>query len=155
MAKNKNAKQPIPKAKQVKAKTIKPEDYLYILTNERTEMKANMLLMLYKAVSIGQLGYMDGMDPDSGEIVPLLVGFQPTENGKFNVFPLARIFNKVDGIPHYLVPDGQGGYLDYRTDEQRLEPPAHESVGADRGDNPPVEAREEDRPAEEVGASIN
>lgn len=139
----KRSKQPIPQAKQINAKTIKPEDYLYILTNERTDMKANMLLMMYKAMGLGQLGYMDGMDPDTGEIVPLLVGFQPDSTGKFNVYPLARIFNKVDGIPHYLVPDGAGSYIDYRTPDQRYEPAEA------------VEAREEDRTSEEVGTAPN
>ena len=92
---------------------------LMILTNERTPHKANMIMMLYKACSLAQLAYMDGMDPETGEIVPLLVGLGPTEDGKFNVYPLARIFNKVDGIPQYLVPDGHGSYIDYRTPEQR------------------------------------
>jgi hypothetical protein len=101
-------------------KKSQPEVPIMILTNEiGNQAKANMILMIYKAVAMGQLGFMDGLDPETGEIHPLLVGLEPTNNNaegryQFNVFPLARLLNNVDGIPQYLMPDGEGNYLDYR-----------------------------------------
>jgi len=119
-----------------------------ILTNERTPFKAQQILMLYKAASMAQLAYMDGMHPETGEIVPLLVGLEPTENAtQFKVYPLATLIDKLSDIPQYLVPDGQGGYMDYRvkeaTDElpqpfgdegTEKEGPAPEGQGSSDGD---------------------
>ena len=89
-----------------------------------------MLLMLYKAVSMAQLAYMDGMDPETGEIHPLLVGLEGTQDGKFNVYPLARLFNKLDAIPAYLTPDGEGNYVDFTIPTTLLgDIPAAEEAG--------------------------
>lgn len=109
---------------------------LMILTNERTQQKAQMILMLYKAASLAQLAFMDGMDPETGNIDQLLVGLEPTENGQFKVFPLAKLFSKLDEIPQYLVPDGNGNYIDYSINES-------------------LEGDEEAGPAEEIDASAD
>lgn len=101
-----------------KSKKIKADEVpLMVLTNERTPMKGNMLMMLYKAASVGQLAYMDGMDPDTGDIVPLIVGLEPSEDGtKSNIWPLAKIIGKSAEIKNYLIPDGVGGYFDARNE---------------------------------------
>lgn len=84
---------------------------LVVLTNERTPFKAQQILMLYQAVHAAQLAYMDGLNPDTGEVEPLLVGLEPTDDGQFRVFPLAKLLSKLDEVPAYQVPDGQGGYI--------------------------------------------
>lgn len=102
------------KKKKAKAEEIP----LMILTNERTPFKGNMMKMIYQAVSLGQLAYMDGKDEETGEIVPLLVGLEPTEDlHKFAVYPLAKIFVKGEEMRTYLVPDGVGGYFDARAND--------------------------------------
>lgn len=98
-----------------KAKESTEQIPLMILTNERTTFKGNMLTMIYKAASYGQLAYMDGMDPDSGEIVPLLVGLEPNEDStQMQIHPLAKIIGKNVDTIHYLIPDGKGNYFDGR-----------------------------------------
>ena len=92
----------------------KEEIPLILLTNDRKQFKADQLIMFYKAASLAQLAYMDGLDPDTNEIVPLLVGLEPTEgNTQFKVYPLAKLISKHDDIKNYLVPDGNGKYVDY------------------------------------------
>jgi hypothetical protein len=105
---------------KAKKNTIKKDEIpLILLTNDRTPFKGAMLETIYKATALAQLGYMDGLDPETGDIIPLLVGLQPTENDtQFKVYPLARILQK-DEIKFYLVPDGTGSYIDYRNTEQR------------------------------------
>lgn len=82
------------------------------LTNEPDESKINILQIFYQAVHQQQLGYMDGMDPDTGEIVPLLVGFDPTPDGQLRIMPLASVAVLKDHskLRRYLVPDGRGNY---------------------------------------------
>lgn len=86
---------------------------IMLLTNERSPMKAHMMMMLYRAAELGQLGYMDGKNPETGEIVPLLIGIEPnSDNTQMRVFPIGRIFTDMTDMPAYLTPDGQGGYMD-------------------------------------------
>ena len=109
-------------ASKRKAKAKEEKVPLMILTNERTQFKANILMMMYQAASYGQLAYMDGMDPDTGEIVPLLVGLEPAGDGdKMNVHPLAKLLHKNIDDMHYLIPDGQGNYFDGRNDTAALQ----------------------------------
>lgn len=105
------------------AKKVKQEQIpLMVLTNERTAFKGKMLMMIYQGAAMAQLAYMDGQDPDTGEIVPLLVGLEPEgTEGKFNVWPLAKIISKTEGFKRYLVPDGKGGYFDAGTDPEKEE----------------------------------
>ena len=95
-----------------KTKQKKVEAPFLCISNEPSESKINILQIIYQSVYSGQLAYMDGMDPDTGEIVPLLVGLDPTGDGtKVSVYPLADIrmlTNK--NITQYLVPDGRGNY---------------------------------------------
>lgn len=115
-------------SKAKKPSKTKAEDIpLFVLTNERTQFKANQIMMFYKASSLGQLAYMDGMDPETGEIVPLLVGLEPTENDtQFKVYPLAKLISNLQEIKNYLVPDGSGNYIDYSKQSSEKEGPAEE-----------------------------
>ena len=107
------------KSKKVKADEIP----IVILTNERTPFKAQQILMMYKAAGMAQLAYMDGLNPDTGEVDALLVGLEPVEkDGQFKVFPLAKLFNKLEEVPAYLVPDGNGSYINYNTNADSLDP---------------------------------
>lgn len=82
---------------------------LLLMTNEPTELKLKTLELLYQSLSFGQLAYMDGKNPETGEIVPLLVGLQPEANNKVSIYPVAKLISKDDNV-NYLVPDGQGNY---------------------------------------------
>jgi len=115
------------------SKPKKQEIPLFVLTNEITEFKGNVLRLFYQAAEMRQLAYMDGMDPDTGEIVPLLVGLEPTADGQFNVAPLAKLISKSQEIIHYLVPDGNGSYFNN-------EP----TVGRDGFDSPEEEGQAEE-----------
>jgi hypothetical protein len=116
---------------------------LMILTNERTPFKGNMMKMIYQACSVGQLGYMDGKNAETGEIVPMLVGLEPTGDlHKFAVYPLAKIFVKGEDVVTYLVPDGVGGYFDAGTDDSGS---GSSSAAPDAG---AAEAEAEARPTE-------
>lgn len=102
-----------------------------VLTNAPTPFKGMQLLMLYKAVEMAQLAYMDGLNPDTGETEAVLVGLEPTEDGKFQVCPLAKLFTSVDDIPKYLVPDGQGGFLDDSADDTLATIPEEEGPSSE------------------------
>lgn len=101
-----------------------------ILTNEPNQMKVNILQLLYQSAHMQQLAYMDGMDPDTGEIVPLLVGMEPTEDNQVRLYPLARLFTKASEIKTYLTPDGQGSYDNLR--------PQTESGETQQGKSPTI-----------------
>jgi len=96
------------------AKRTKPKDIpIVILTNDRNPAKANLMFSLYNAVKAGKLGYMDGMDPDTGSIVPMLVGIEPSPDGKFeanNIYPLAILVRSEEESFKYWMPDGGGNY---------------------------------------------
>lgn len=83
---------------------------LMLMTNEPNEDKLRFMELLYQAMAVGQVAYMDGKDPDTGEIVPLIVGIQPEANGLVSIYPLARIIKPTDESINYHVPDGAGAY---------------------------------------------
>ena len=83
---------------------------IVVLTNDPKPAKSEFIEVLHQAALHGQLGYMDGMDPDTGEIVPLLVGIE--RNGtSIAAYPLAHIFMEVSELKAYLSPDGNGNYI--------------------------------------------
>lgn len=100
-------------AKRKKTKN-EEEVQLVLMTNDRQQFKVSTLQVIYQAADYRQLAYMDGMDPDTGEIVPLLVGLETLSDEQFNVWPLAIILNKSKQIKNYLVPNGRGDYVDRR-----------------------------------------
>lgn len=59
---------------------------------------------IYQSVGTNQLGYMDGLDPDTKEIVPLLVGIDREEDGKMNLYPIAKLFLTPEELKTYLTP---------------------------------------------------
>jgi hypothetical protein len=86
--------------------------YVQILSNDPNELKLHTMEIIYNSINNGQLAYMDAKDPGTGEIVPLLVGLDPTSNGKFKIYPVAQLLIGVSNIPKYLVPNGAGEYYD-------------------------------------------
>lgn len=86
---------------------------IVIMTNDRNPIKANLMFSLYNTVKAGRLGYMDGMDPDTGDIVPMLVGIEPSPDGTVhanNVYPLAILVRSDYESFKYWIPDGAGNY---------------------------------------------
>ncbi len=107
---------------------------IMILTNERTPFKAQQILMLYKAASIGQLAYVDALNPETGIIEPLLAGLEPTgEGNQMRVYPLAKLISKIDELPAYLIPDGQGNYMDAGIGNGKRTEPAPEEGTTSEG----------------------
>lgn len=96
-----------------KKQKTKEQEMLYLLTNERTPMKEQMLQMIYQAVEHNQIGYADVQDPDTGEVIPILIGLELDVNGKvLGGAPLARLFlTQKELQKSYRLPDGAGGYL--------------------------------------------
>lgn len=90
---------------------VELEQPIKLLTNEPSELKFVTLELIYDSIETRQLGYMDGKDAVTGEIVPLLVGFDPAHDGGYRIFPIAKLLMK-EKIPNYLVPDGSGNYHD-------------------------------------------
>lgn len=95
--------------KHVKLKYEK-ERVLKLLTNEMTDLKKMTLKMIVQAADYDELGYMDGRDPTTGEIVPLLVGLEPNGAGSFTIYPIARFYLGSE-IPEFEPPDGRGNYI--------------------------------------------
>jgi hypothetical protein len=91
--------------------------YVQILSNEPNELKLHTMEIIYNSINNGQLAYMDAKDPETGEIIPLLVGLDPTSNGKFKIYPVAQLLIGASNLPKYLVPDGTGSYYDADSEE--------------------------------------
>jgi hypothetical protein len=85
------------------------ESVVMIISNDPSEFKVRTLELFYQAASYGGIAYMDGKDPETGDIVPLLVGVKMEAEGQFSIWPIAKIFQSND-IKNYLVPDGAGNY---------------------------------------------
>lgn len=95
---------------------------LVIASNDRNPMKEQFIQALHQAALHCQLGYMDGMDPDTGEITPLLVGVEYNEAGQpCKLWPLGTVFLTADNLKNYLVPDGNGQYFNQNADERELD----------------------------------
>jgi len=86
------------------------ERALKLLTNEPTELKKSTLRIMYQACDFEELAYMDGRDPATGEIVPLLIGLQVEADGQYSIYPVARLYMGKD-IPDFEPPDGRGSYI--------------------------------------------
>lgn len=91
---------------------------LVIASNDRNPIKESFIQTLHMAALNCQLGYMDGMDPDTGDIIPLLCGVEYGEEGKpVKLWPLAIAFLDGTKLKNYLVPDGNGNYFNQNRDE--------------------------------------
>lgn len=107
---------------------------LVILTNERSPAKADLLTMLYSAFSKGQVGLVDGMDPDTGEVTPMLAGIEMTDGELTGVYPLASIFQSLEEVARILIPDGQGNYVSTNANLTELDDgPAEPEAKAEGG----------------------
>ena len=87
---------------------------IVLLTNDRNPAKANLMFGMYNAVKAGKLGYIDAMDPDTGQIVPMLMCIEMDKSGKFdvkNVFPIATLIRSEQESFKYWLPDGAGNYV--------------------------------------------
>jgi len=98
-------------SKKGKSKAKLKKAPLVIMTNDRNPAKVEMLQMMYKAFSLGQVGLVDGMDPDTGEIQPMLAGIEMVNGELVGVYPLAVLLQSLDEISRILIPDGQGNYV--------------------------------------------
>lgn len=111
-------------------------DKLVIASNDRNPIKAQFIATLHQAALHNQLGYMDGKDPETGEIVPLLCGVEFNEDGSpKQLWPLGIVFLNGEGLKNYLAPDGDGKYYDQfananlEANGQPIELPAVEEEG--------------------------
>lgn len=112
----------------------------YVLSNNPTELKIKTLEMLYDSIGYGQLAYMDAKDAETGEIIPLLIGLDPTDDGKFKLFPLAELVMGNALQRKYLVPDGRGNYHDVVGESVDLRGESIESRTGEEETGPPPEA---------------
>lgn len=100
MTKRKAAKKEAPKAIP-----------LIIMSNERSADLVQILQTFYQAVALGQIGLVMGMDPETGEVSPMLAGIDRDGEVIVGVFPLAKIMQDVQEIESILIPDGKGNYV--------------------------------------------
>lgn len=125
-------------------RTKKNQFHITIMTNDRNEIKANLMKQLYDAVKFGRLAYVDAADPNTQEVVPMLAIVGDMTDGKFdinNVFPIAYFISSEEESLSYLIPDGAGQYVSRRKADPEL--------GVFDGLGEVIEAREEDGKAEE------
>lgn len=86
---------------------------LVIASNDSNPIKAQFIATLHQAALHQQLGYMDGLDPETKEVVPLLVGVEYDDNNKpVHLWPLGIVFLDGSNLKNYLAPDGNGNYYD-------------------------------------------
>lgn len=97
------------KRKQKKAAPTKVP--LIILSNDRNEGQSRLLQMFYNATQLGQIGLISGMDPETGNVSPMLAGIEYVDGEIKGVYPLARILESTEEIERILIPDGKGNYV--------------------------------------------
>lgn len=120
------------------------QNKLVIATNNPNPIKADFIRLLHNAALHNQLGYMDGMDPDTGDEVPLLVGVEYDDEGNpKQLWPLAIAFIDGSKLKNYLAPDGNGSYYNQTLASDAAGEPIDTDIGG--GIELP------DEPAEEQG----
>lgn len=82
-----------------------------VIATDTNPIKRQLLQAILQSAYTNQLGYLDGMDPDTGDIVPLLVGIDRAEDGTFRCYPIAKLFLKADELKAYLTPDDHGNFI--------------------------------------------
>ena len=93
-----------------RTKSKKPQELmLHVLSNEPTHQKYDILEMFLRGAIQNTIGYMDALNQETGQEEQLLVGLQGNAEGKFDVFPLARILGAAE-VTKYLAPDGTGAW---------------------------------------------
>lgn len=95
-----------------KTKKAQPKQVpLVILANEQNPALAHILQAFYRGTASGQIGLVVGMDPDTGEVSPMLAGIEMAEGEIVGVYPIAKILEDMEQIERILIPDGQGNYV--------------------------------------------
>lgn len=84
---------------------------LVVIANDNNPVKRQLLENIHASSFTNQLGYLDGMDPDTGEIVPLLVGIDRDDEGNMSLFPIAKLFLSSAELKTYLAPDQYGNFI--------------------------------------------
>ena len=84
---------------------------LIILSNDRNPEKVHLLKTLYQAFQLGKIGLVDGMDPETGTVAPMLAGIEMEDGDITGVYPLAAILQDMKTISSILIPDGNGNYV--------------------------------------------
>lgn len=96
-------------------KTKKKHDLeiaMHVMTNDpaRGAHMCRVFEMIHTAVFNNLLGLMEGLNKETGELELLIVGLEPTNDNKMDVYPLARVFSTPAEANKYLSPDGKGGF---------------------------------------------
>ena len=97
--------------RKTKKEAAAPKVPLIILSNDRNPEKVQMIQMLYSAFQQGKIGLVDGMDPDTGAVTPMLAGIEMEGGDITGVYPLATLLQDMNTIASILIPDGNGNYV--------------------------------------------
>jgi len=92
----------------------KNEFVIPLLTNERTDVKATIMRSIYDATKFGRLAYVDCVDPDTKEVVPMLAMIGDMEGSEFDiskVFPIAYFIASEEESLRYGIANGNGQYI--------------------------------------------
>lgn len=87
------------------------EPVLYRFANTDSPHLDTLLVMFYEGAYNNSIGIMEAFDLRTNEEVNLLVGVAVGEDGKPVCFPVAQLL-KAEDVPHFLSPDGKGGWYD-------------------------------------------
>lgn len=90
---------------------------LVVITDDNNPIKRSLMENIVLSINTNQLGYVDGKDPETGEVVPLLVGIDRSEEG-MQLFPIARVFLDPNEMKRFLVPDENGNFTDHTEDNR-------------------------------------
>jgi hypothetical protein len=109
---------PFPTREEMAAKLEDVKFAEWIFTNDKANPYPRQLLhMLYDGALTNKLGIMHAKDAESGKEVSLIVGIIRDDEGNINCFPLARFLDGAE-VPQYLAPDGEGGWVGEKTDDE-------------------------------------
>lgn len=87
-----------------------PEINLIVFSNEPQAYLYDLLEMVYTGALSGQIGLMEALHTESGEIHRLIVGTEWNEGKQaLDAYPLARLLDPRQ-VAEYQAPDGKGGY---------------------------------------------
>lgn len=85
---------------------------IVIMSTDNNPIKQQLMEAIHTSAYTNQLGYLDGMDPDTGQIVPLLVGVDRDKDGGMSFYPIAQLFLSTSELKRYLTPDMHGSWVD-------------------------------------------
>ena len=98
-----------------RTKRIKKNQFVIpLLTNERTDIKAGIMKSLYDAVKFGRLAYVDFVNPDMNQVIPMLALVEDQTGDSFDiskVFPIAYFISSEEESLSFGIADGNGNYI--------------------------------------------